>query len=281
MTDTLPSWGGWGRRRRWFGHFAEARARCRCRGAPGRRPPRPGWCSATACRQGARRPASGALPSRRRARHRPRATGRTSASAMAVPLLPRRCAGPVEARVAFEALLGRHPAVSWPPTVDALSSAHGGTAWSCARLSLPIILGPCRSRTTSIHRNQGTPIGITDESRRQRRRRRRPARGARGAVGRTGSGGSALAGQLHLGAQRHPQPLRRGRVHRPGRRTAAPHHVEYDVDHPECSASEDNGATVEIVLVGLAGCLTAGVAAVAQRARDRATGRHRHHRGPR
>ena len=40
---------------------------------------------------------------------------------------------------------------------------------------------------------------------------------------------------------------------------------EFDVDHPECFASEDNGATpVEVVLVGLAGCLTAGVAAVAQ-----------------
>ena len=40
---------------------------------------------------------------------------------------------------------------------------------------------------------------------------------------------------------------------------------EYDIDHPECFASEDNGATpVEVVLVGLAGCLTAGVAAVAQ-----------------
>jgi uncharacterized OsmC-like protein len=40
---------------------------------------------------------------------------------------------------------------------------------------------------------------------------------------------------------------------------------EYDIDHPECFASEDNGATpVEIVLVGLVGCLTAGVASVAQ-----------------
>jgi uncharacterized OsmC-like protein len=40
---------------------------------------------------------------------------------------------------------------------------------------------------------------------------------------------------------------------------------EFDVDHPECFASEDNGATpVEYVLVALAGCLTAGVAAVAQ-----------------
>jgi uncharacterized OsmC-like protein len=39
----------------------------------------------------------------------------------------------------------------------------------------------------------------------------------------------------------------------------------FDVDHPELFASEDNGATpVEYILVGLAGCLTAGVAAVAQ-----------------
>lgn len=39
----------------------------------------------------------------------------------------------------------------------------------------------------------------------------------------------------------------------------------FDTDHPEVFASEDNGATpVEYVLVGLAGCLTAGIAAVAQ-----------------
>ena len=39
----------------------------------------------------------------------------------------------------------------------------------------------------------------------------------------------------------------------------------FDADHPEVFASEDNGATpVEIVLVGLASCLTAGIAAVAQ-----------------
>lgn len=39
----------------------------------------------------------------------------------------------------------------------------------------------------------------------------------------------------------------------------------FDTDHPEIFASEDNGATpVEVVLAGLAGCLTAGVAAVAQ-----------------
>ena len=40
---------------------------------------------------------------------------------------------------------------------------------------------------------------------------------------------------------------------------------KFDFDHPEVFASEDKGATpVEFVLVGLAGCLTAGIAAVAQ-----------------
>ena len=40
---------------------------------------------------------------------------------------------------------------------------------------------------------------------------------------------------------------------------------EFDSDHPEIFASADKGATpVEYVLVGLAGCLSAGVASVAQ-----------------
>jgi uncharacterized OsmC-like protein len=39
----------------------------------------------------------------------------------------------------------------------------------------------------------------------------------------------------------------------------------FDADHPEIFASEDKGATpVEMVLAGLASCLTAGIAAVAQ-----------------
>ena len=45
------------------------------------------------------------------------------------------------------------------------------------------------------------------------------------------------------------------------------HNTEFifDADHPEVFASEDRGATpVELVLAGLASCLTAGVAAVAQ-----------------
>jgi len=39
----------------------------------------------------------------------------------------------------------------------------------------------------------------------------------------------------------------------------------FDADHPEVFAASDNGVTpIEYLLVGLAGCLTAGVAAVAQ-----------------
>jgi uncharacterized OsmC-like protein len=39
----------------------------------------------------------------------------------------------------------------------------------------------------------------------------------------------------------------------------------FDADHPEVFAAEDNGATpVEYVLVGLASCLTGGIAAIAQ-----------------
>jgi len=39
----------------------------------------------------------------------------------------------------------------------------------------------------------------------------------------------------------------------------------YDADHPEIFAAQDKGATpVEYVLVGLASCLTAGIASVAQ-----------------
>jgi uncharacterized OsmC-like protein len=40
---------------------------------------------------------------------------------------------------------------------------------------------------------------------------------------------------------------------------------DFDADHPEVFASEDKGAApVELILVGLASCLTAGIAAVAQ-----------------
>ena len=63
----------------------------------------------------------------------------------------------------------------------------------------------------------------------------------------------------------HSQLDRRGLL-RPRRGAEAQdRRSRFDADHPEIFASEDNGATpVEFVLVGLASCLTAGVAAVAQ-----------------
>jgi len=59
---------------------------------------------------------------------------------------------------------------------------------------------------------------------------------------------ATIDGYFGLGAeQRHRQPF------------------HFEADHPEVFASEDKGATpVEFILVGLAGCLTAGIAAVAQ-----------------
>lgn len=39
----------------------------------------------------------------------------------------------------------------------------------------------------------------------------------------------------------------------------------FDADHPELFAAPDNGATpVEFILIGLAGCLTAGIASIAE-----------------
>lgn len=59
---------------------------------------------------------------------------------------------------------------------------------------------------------------------------------------------STIEGFHGLGAeQKHRQPF------------------AFDTDHPEIFAAADQGATpVEMVLVGLAGCLSAGIAAVAQ-----------------
>jgi uncharacterized OsmC-like protein len=59
---------------------------------------------------------------------------------------------------------------------------------------------------------------------------------------------STIEGFHGLGAeQKHRQPF------------------AFDTDHPEVFAAADKGATpVEMVLVGLAGCLSAGIAAVAQ-----------------
>ncbi len=74
-----------------------------------------------------------------------------------------------------------------------------------------------------------------------------------------------MEGDALVGA-RHPQPRNRRGVLGAGARSRTHRRVfEFDADHPLCFASEDNGATpVEHVLVGLASCLTVGVAAVAQ-----------------
>src|SRR4026207_1091497 len=72
---------------------------------------------------------------------------------------------------------------------------------------------------------------------------------------------------------RHPQPLDRAAPPRapvrgslgPGAEQSHKTEFSYEADHPEVFAAEDKGATpVEYVLVGLASCLTAGIAAVAQ-----------------
>ena len=74
----------------------------------------------------------------------------------------------------------------------------------------------------------------------------------------------AVASHLRV-AERHAQQLHGRGLLRPRRGAEPPHPLLFDLDHPEIFASEDNGATpVEYVLVGLAGCLTAGVAAVAE-----------------
>ena len=66
--------------------------------------------------------------------------------------------------------------------------------------------------------------------------------------------------------QRHAQPRRPCTASSASARSRSTARTfKFDTDHPEIFASEDKGATpVEIVLAGLAGCLTAGIAAVAQ-----------------
>ncbi len=59
-----------------------------------------------------------------------------------------RCLGAplarLEARVAFEALLGRHPGLRLAADRDALSWAHGDGLVLRGLVSLPVVLGPCR-----------------------------------------------------------------------------------------------------------------------------------------
>ena len=91
-------------------------------------------------------PRSGPLPSPRRPRHRPqrrtepRVRPRRSITASARPLAR------LEARVAFEALLGRHPGLRLAVDRDALAWAHGDGLVLRGLVSLPVVLGPSRRR---------------------------------------------------------------------------------------------------------------------------------------
>jgi cytochrome P450/uncharacterized OsmC-like protein len=166
----------------------------------------------------------------------------------------------LEARVAFEELLARHPGLRLAVGRDALAWTHGDGLVLRGLASLPVVLSPMpnpietKEKTMTITDN---PVdnGVNVEA----------LLGAREALSgapdaaqftwrasctwRKGTHShSTVAGFTGLGAEQQHRNT-----------------YEFDVDHPECFASEDNGATpVEIVLVGLVGCLTAGVAAVAQ-----------------
>jgi cytochrome P450/uncharacterized OsmC-like protein len=169
----------------------------------------------------------------------------------------------LEARVAFETLLGRHPGLRLAVDRGALAWAHGDGLVLRGLVSLPVVLGPNRSMSGPIQTKE-TTMTVTDN----------PVEngvnvtallGAREALSaapeaaeftwrasctwRNGTHShSTVDGFTGLGAEQQHRST-----------------YEYDIDHPECFASEDNGATpVEVVLVGLVGCLTAGVAAVAQ-----------------
>jgi cytochrome P450/uncharacterized OsmC-like protein len=169
----------------------------------------------------------------------------------------------LEARVAFDELLGRHPDLRLAVNRDQLAWAHGDGLVLRGLLSLPVVLGASQNTSHPIHTKE-TPMTITDN----------PVDngvnvaallGAREALSATPEAAeftwrasctwrngthshSTVSGFTGLGAEQQHRST-----------------YEYDIDHPECFASEDNGATpVEVVLVGLVGCLTAGVAAVAQ-----------------
>ena len=99
----------------------------------------------------------------------------------------------------------------------------------------------------------------------QQRRQRRGTAGGAGSTEERAAGRQVhVAGVLQV-AERHPQPDQGPGFHGLGEEQKHKTEFSFEADHPEIFASEDLGATpVEFVLVGLASCLTAGVAAVAQ-----------------
>jgi cytochrome P450/uncharacterized OsmC-like protein len=172
----------------------------------------------------------------------------------------------LEAKVAFETLLIRYPDLRLATGRDALAWARGDGLVLRGLVALPVVLGPAHGRDDHVRSTQPkeTPMTITD-SPIDNGVNVQALLGAREALSaapeaaqftwrasctwRKGTHShSTVTGFTGLGAEQQHRNT-----------------YEYEVDHPECFASEDNGATpVEVVLVGLASCLTAGVAAVAQ-----------------
>jgi uncharacterized OsmC-like protein len=102
---------------------------------------------------------------------------------------------------------------------------------------------PTASNGVNVEALLGARAALTEAPQAARFKWRAASEWVRGTHSRT-----TIHGFYGLGSeQKHRQPYR------------------FDTDHPEVFASEDKSATpVEMLLVGLAGCLSAGVAAVAQ-----------------
>ena len=169
---------------------------------------------------------------------------------------------------------------------ELLGSPRVVTRWALRHHKVPII----NARVTALDPGEPTPpqtalthkettMTITEHARRQRRQPAGAARRPRRARRRPEARRVRVAGELPWENGTHSYTtIERFR----GLGGEQSHRTEfgYDVDHPECFASEDHGPTpVEFVLVGLAGCLTAGVASVAQMRDIQLRSRHRHARG--
>ncbi len=133
----------------------------------------------------------------------------------------------LEARVAFEELLGRHPGLRLAASRDALAWSTATVSCCAAWYRSPSSSAPAAARTDhpSLHsKPKEIPMTITDRPvdngvnvAALLGRPRRP-------VCCTASGAVHLAGQLHL-AHRNTQQLHRQRLHRPRHRAAAPQHL--------------------------------------------------------
>jgi cytochrome P450/uncharacterized OsmC-like protein len=184
---------------------------------------------------------------------------------------PHHCLGAplarLEAEIAFRRLLKRFPDIRLAVPRDQLAWSHGDGLVLRGLAELPVLLGPDggrsqattqpRGATTMTTTNTDRPVdnGVNVEA----------LLGARDALSQAPAAAEFI--------WKATCTWQRGTHSRStvdsftGLGTEHRHTNTYtfDVDHPECFASADNGATpVEYVLVGLVGCLTAGIASVAQ-----------------